>query len=291
MVIIIFVAACSRYIEPNTRLIVKLSNVDAIDYDPVKNVIYYIDSDDRLNFEDNSQFIKSYNLVTNQHEIVAENFPYLTEPWIGIGKSGQIYVLDNGRNPFYHSWEEPNKRYILVYKDKAIIDSYELELTDGNNCKDFLSPENPNSYLGLERDLNGNIYPKFIIPENIEDNKIAYEINDCDKSHYDKNLKYHIGRNLQIINEDTFINTQGQKNHAWVNLANDFNFSIKHKRLAIFAKMQCEREFDEINFKGKKYNMGSCIWGIHAFPSSGNFFDIDGNLIYVSISGINILEK
>jgi len=31
--------------------------------------------------------------------------------------------------------------------------------------------------------------------------------------------------------------------------------------------------------------------GIHFFPSSGNFFDPDGNLIYASINGINILEK
>jgi len=220
---IISVSACSRYIEPEIRCIVELRNVIAIDYDPDKNVIYYIGSEDSLNFEDNSQYIKTYNLGTNQHEIVAENFPYLTKPWIGIGKSGQIYVLDNGRNPFHNAWEEPNKRYILVYKDKALIDSYELKLTDNHNCKDFLLPESQSLHLGLERDLDGNIYPKFIIPENIEKNKIAYETIDCDNSHYDKNLKYYISRNLQIINEDTFINTQGQKNHAWVNLANDAN--------------------------------------------------------------------
>ena len=123
---IVFAASCSRYVEAKPKLIVGLRDVMAIDYDPDKNVIYYIGSEDRLNFEDNTQFIKSYNLNTNQHTAIAENFPYLTKPWIGIGKSNELFILDNGRNPFHDSLKDPNKRQILVYKDGIIIDSYNL---------------------------------------------------------------------------------------------------------------------------------------------------------------------
>ena len=281
--------------KPDTKISVQTPNPEriyALDYDPIKNTVSYVKSEDwRSSAEKEKQHIISYNLETGHKTIIEEGFSHLLITWIGIGRQGELYVLDRGSSL---STPDSNEMFLLVYKEGELIDKYALEFLNMNgsdSCSRYLNSGSDAFYLGIERDKDHGFYPKFILFEKDDGSIAAYDPQYCDKSIFNNDIDTYIEKNIQKINEKTYKDTYKNPKYIWVNHENDFRYSEPLSTTYWYANMECERVFDYVQFHGRRYNMGQCIRSILALPSSGNFFDTNGDLIFVNLRGINILEK
>ncbi len=262
-----------------------LDNYSVLDFNPENQTIYYIEMD-RLSSEDGSQFLRSYNFSTDTLMTIDKDFPYLATPWIGVGIDDEVYVLDNGRNPYRF---DDNQRYIIEYRDDEKYATYELENIFEEDCEKYINSEYVNEYLGLVKTEENNIYPKFLV-YNDGDSKRFYGVERCERVFSNDDLDIYINKNLQALNKETFFDTKENEDYLWVNSDNDFAYKEESSLFLMFGNSPCERVFDLVKFRGGNYRMGSCIFSIHDFPSSGNFFNEDGDLIYSAQRGIYLLK-
>jgi hypothetical protein len=226
-------------------------NVRSIDYDPRINTVYLLWSESLVG----EKTIFSFDLDTEEKKEIDAG---IEASWIGVGREGELYVSDELGS------------YVLVYRDNTLTEKYEINRS--GDFERFMSNPTANTYLGITRDFK----PNYIITENPDGTKKAYCTRSCEQELFPDHLDYLLENNLQNINALTFKESkEGRPKYIWVNSDYGFNYRVTHSGSHEFF-------MPIMTFQGKRY--AHRVPGGTVFPTSGNFFDKNGNLIYRSVT-------
>ena len=226
-------------------------NVRSIDYDPRNNTVYLLWSESLLG----EKTIFSFNMDTEEKKEIDAG---VEASWIGVGREGELYVSDELGS------------YALEYRDNTLTEKYEINRS--GDCNKFMSDPAGNTYLGITSDFK----PYYIIAENPDGTKTAYCTKSCDQELFLDHLDYLVENNLQNINARTFKESkEGRPKYIWVNSDYEFNYRVTHSDSQEFY-------MPIMTFQGQRLTMR--IPGGTRFPTSGNFFDKDGKLIFRSVT-------
>lgn len=295
-------ASCGFFVPPapDTTILVADINIDAVDFDPGTQTIYYLgtpgDSRARLSNEDGIQILASYDLDTGQTIVIDEGFTYRWDPWIGVGVGGELYVLDNGDHRSWRYGTEAEERLLHIYRDGVLDASHPVEWLEGDTCTAEVMDSRETSYLGVvtsDSDLKSTaeeaMHPKLLLQMDGGAIEAVYDPSRCEEEMFVGNLDRYLAKNLQALDQTTFHDTARDSEAILANEENQFRFLEGSKGFGYY-NYSCEEVYDRVEFEDERYNLGSCIRAIHHFPSSGQLFTAEGALIYVTLGSLRLLE-